>query len=424
MRAVIEDAALVSERRYRAFARRAQLEALLPDHLVRGEPYLALNALVLSGLDVALLRDLTEQFAAAFVQAGRRVAADVPGLMRMGFPWVAAELLAAEPARVPLVGRFDFARDEGGRWWLLEFNADTPSGVREAIVVDALVYQLLDAPPLSRPSAGLARALIAAFCAALHADDREPVRALGLVTTAAELEDLAQMAFTAELLSGPLGERGIEVVLGDLANLRAGRHGVTLLGRDIDALYRYVPFEGMLGTPAFALLYEAVAGGRLRLLNGLRGLLLQHKGLLAWLWAHRDDADLAPAARAAVREHLPPTWPIEAYPKDVQPATQVAKQVFGREGEEVFFGEDLDPPAWEALRRRRTYVVQRRVHIGRVSAVIPTSEGPRLESGYPTVGAYVVDGHFAGFYTRFGGKIITSRAKWLATFAEPGGLRG
>ncbi len=56
----------------------------------------------------------------------------------MGFPWVAAELLAAERPRMPLIGRFDFVQDSTGQWWLLEFNADTPSGIREGIVVRPL----------------------------------------------------------------------------------------------------------------------------------------------------------------------------------------------------------------------------------------------------------------------------------------------
>jgi hypothetical protein len=92
--------------------------------------------------------------------------------------------------------------------------------------------------------------------------------------------------------------------------------------------------------------------------------------------------------------------------------------VFGREGEEVFFGEDAAADVWETLRRRRTYVAQRRVKVASIDAVVQTSAGPRSMHGYATVGSYVVRGHWAGFYSRFGGKITTSRAKWLATFVD------
>jgi glutathionylspermidine synthase len=389
---------------YRRFVRRCQLQGLLADHLVAGEPYLALNALVLGRDDVAELRRLTELFARAFEIAARALREDVPGLIAMGFPWVAAELLAAELPRTPLVGRFDFARDADGAWQLLEYNADTPSGLRETIVADRLVAELLPAARgLCRPSECLEEMLVDAFDAAI--DQPGP---LGLVTSAGELEDLSQIAFLGDLLRARLAERDIEVVIGDADNLRAGVRGATLLGRRIGALYRLLPFEGMLGTHGFAALYDAVLSRRLTLLNGLYGFLLQHKGVMAWLWEHRRDL---------VAGHMPATWTIGEAPAEEPREGLVAKQVFGREGEEVHFGAELSDADWEALRRRGGYVLQRRVPVLEVEAVVPTSLGSALWRGHATVGAYTVAGRFAGFYTRFGPKVITARSKWLATLA-------
>jgi glutathionylspermidine synthase len=210
---------------------------------------------------------------------------------------------------------------------------------------------------------------------------------------------------------------GYEVVLGDAANVRRGRRGLTLCGVPITALYRYVPFEPMLGTPLFTLIYDAAVAGQVRLLNGLGTLLLQHKGLMAWLWEHRDDPQLTEGQRRAVVEHLPPTWRIEdgaAGPRE----GLVAKQVFGREGEEVRFGEDCSEETWAALRRQRTHIVQRKIDVKELAAVVPTSTGQQLMPGRATIGSFAVRGQWAGFYTRFGGKIVTSRAKWMATFVE------
>ena len=418
MRILIDDPARISPQAYRRFVRRAEVDGMLADHLVGGEPYLALNALVLERAEAALLVHLTEVFAGAFQRAAGELAGDVPALVELGFPWVAAELLAAEPRALPLIGRFDFVRDRDGCWWLLEFNADTPSGVREAIVGDALVHRLLpEAAALERPSAALGERLVEAFEAATA--DLPSGAVLGLVTTAGELEDLAQMAFTQRLLEVPLATRGLEVVLGDADNLRSTRRGLTLRGRRVAALYRYLPFESTLGTTAFAAIFEAVTAGRLRLLNGLYGLLLQHKGLLARLWARRDDPAFSPAEQAAIRDHLPPTWPIDQGQTGGARAELVAKQVFGREGEEVYFGEDLTAESWRELASRRTYVAQRRIRIAELAAAVPTARGPDLWRGQPTVGAFAVQGRAAGYYTRFGGKIITSRAKWMATLVEP-----
>jgi glutathionylspermidine synthase len=418
IRALVEPGR-ISPALYRRFWRRAQLEACIPDLMVRGEPYLALNALVLSGYDHQLLARLTACFSRVFFRAGRRVAADVPTTIALGFPWAAAELLAREAPRLPVVGRFDFVQDVAGSWHLLELNADTPSGIREGITCDRLAHDLLpEAAGLSRPSAQLGGRLTEAIVRAVSAVPAGG--ALGIVTTASELEDLSQMAFTAQLLEPTLTARGLDVVLGDAGNLRLTARGLSLRGRRVDSIYRYLPFEAIFGTPTFAALEEAVALGQVTVLNGLFGLLLQNKGLLAWIWAHQDDADLFDAEeQAAIRDHLPPTWNIDAVPPTVSRDQLVAKQVFGREGQEVFFGEDCSDDLWQTLVRQQTYVAQQRIRVGRTAAVVQTSTGPELRHGHATIGSFAVDGTFAGYYTRYGDKIITSSSKWLATFVEP-----
>ncbi|OGG49765.1 MAG: hypothetical protein A3F84_16820 [Candidatus Handelsmanbacteria bacterium RIFCSPLOWO2_12_FULL_64_10] len=423
MRSLVTSPDEISARQYQRFIQSAQTRATFPDGLVRGEPYLALNALVITRRDFDLLHNLTATFARCFYQAACQMAADVPALIEVGFPWVAAELLAAERPRMPLVGRFDFVQDSDGQWWLLEFNSDTPSGVREGIVVDRLAWQAL-APgrSLVRPNRRFAPALAAAFRDALRG--LPSGSNLGLVTTASELEDLAQMAFTRALLQPALDAQGISVILGDLDNLRASRNGLELLGRPLDALYRYVPFEGLLGSPAFAAICEAAARGHPRVLNGLFGLLLQNKGLLAWLWAHRSDELFTAAEQAAIESHLPPTWMIGDAPDVISNArrgsTSVIKQVFGREGEEVYFSEDLTAAELDRLQRLRSYVSQRKIDVAPTRAILPTALGHEAVDGRASIGSFAVDGRWAGFYSRIGGKVINSRAKWVATFVEGG----
>ncbi|HEX5415191.1 MAG TPA: glutathionylspermidine synthase family protein [Chloroflexota bacterium] len=417
MRALITTPGDYAPVAFRRFVRSVQVEGLFPDHLVRGEPYLALNAVILPSDAIARLRLLTEAFTGIFDRAGRQFLTDPANLVELGFPWTAAELLIAEEPRIPLVARFDFVLDQAGGWWLLENNADTPSGIREASVADAAVARLVPAARgLDRLNQRLPVALREAFAAALG--DLPSGARLGLVTSVDELEDLAQMAYTRRLLAGPLAERKLAVTLGDLENLRPMRGGLTLCGQDLAAVYRYVPLEFMLGTSSFAALYDAVLAGRVRLLNGLFGLLLQNKGLLAWIWEHRESPLFSEDEKAVIARHLPPTWLIDRVPADEDRANLVVKQVFGREGAEVFFGEDLGDEDWGRLRARHTYVVQRRVDLQTFRCVVPTSIGPEEFDGRATVGGYAVAGRCAGFYTRVGGKVITNRAKWFATFGE------
>jgi glutathionylspermidine synthase len=409
--------------RYRRFVRRAQCSALLADNLVRGEPYLSPEPYVLTTADDALLRQLTEVFAVAFDRAAGAVGGNVPALEAMGFPWVAAELLQVEAPYRPVVGRFDFVPDDTGHWWLVEYNADTPSGLREAIGGEAAVLATYpDARRFARPSLGLRDAVVNSFVEATR--QLRPGLTLGLVTNAGELEDVGQIAFIRHLIADSLADRGIRVVLGDVDNLRSRRSRLYLKDTRVDALYRLFPFESTFGTTAFAAIYDAVASGHLVLLNGLFGLLLQHKGLLAWLWAHRDDPVLSTEERAAIQTHLPPTWHIGEWRSDMPLADEhsdsdvVVKQVFGREGEEVFVGSALAPEQWQVFQQRQTYVVQHLVPVTSRTLAVPTAAGPRTQSGYATVGSFVVNGSWAGYYSRFGGQITDARAKWLPTLVE------
>ena len=121
-----------------------QLQAIrqgpLPDFWLYGEPYPALNGIVLTPAEHHALARLTEQFAGIFHKALRALfndPSDPSPLERLGFPWIVLELLRREADNPPFIlGRFDFVLDARGAWQLLEYNADTPSGAREAVVVE------------------------------------------------------------------------------------------------------------------------------------------------------------------------------------------------------------------------------------------------------------------------------------------------
>ncbi len=436
---------------WEAFLLQAIREGPLPDFCLYGEPYPALNGIVLRAAEHASLVRLTEQFGAIFHKATHALIADTSALERLGFPWVALELLRQEGADPPpILGRFDFVLDGHGAWQLLEYNADTPSGTREAIVVERLIAQSLGLPSKGLASSGLAlrrtgprlgaalrRAFAEVACtsaggswggdsSAPRAGTRRaggigepPSRVLGIVTDAGYAEDLAQAVFLARHLTPTLARRGATVLSADVDNLSFTQGRLRLLGRPLDALYRYYPFESLLGRQAFVDLFAAVTTGRLRLLNGLRGLLAQNKGLLAWLWAHRaDGAVFTTDEQRAIHEHLPPVRWIDAVPSEEDRRTLVLKQVFGREGEEVYFGDRLSPQDWERCRAWGSYVVQQRVGVASLEAVVRTSEGAVVCTLWPAVGSFIVRSRWAGYYTRLGGPITTASAKFVATFVE------
>jgi glutathionylspermidine synthase len=357
----------------------------------------------------------TNLFARVFEKAVTEVSRNVQTLERFGFPWIAAELLAREPTRPIVVGRFDFLLDPARGWQLLEYNADTPSGPRETVEVERAITRHLGeaATHLRRSGPHHAASVRRAVVEALPPG----ARTLGVFTDAGYAEDLAQTVFLARLLAPALTRHGVSVVFGDLDNLQVSRGRLRLLGTPLDAVYRYFPFEWMLGQQVFVDLFDAVSAGKVRLLNGLRGLLAQNKGLLAWLWAHREDDSIFSASeRSAIQQHLPPVHWIADVKPNADRTNLVLKQVFGREGEEVYFGDSISQADWERCVAWRSYIVQERVRPVPTTAVVQTASGPEVQQLWPVVGSFTAGGRWAGYYTRAGEPITTGHAKFFATY--------
>jgi glutathionylspermidine synthase len=424
---------------WEAFVLDAVREVPLPDLWLYGEPYPTLNAVILEPEEHASLVALTERFATIFHKAVRALQRDAGALQRLGFPWVALELLDREAPDEPFIlGRFDFALDAGGAWQVLEYNADTPSGTRETVALERVVLRHLNgrslrAPEGQRGSAGLAGleelaglegtarllggAVRRAFARALEGLPEGAT--LGIVTDAGYAEDLSQAVFLHRHLAPALARRGLRTRYADVDNLSLSRGRLHLLGHPLDALYRYYPFETLLGQQAFVDLFAAVGGGRLRLLNGWRGLLAQNKGLLAWLWAHRADTALFSAPeRRTIEAHLPPVWWIDEVPPGERREALVLKQAFGREGEEVYFGDRLSDADWARCLEWGSYVCQRRVAVPPLVAAVSTASGAETQTLWPAVGSFTARGRWAGYYTRLGAPITDASARYVPTLVH------
>jgi glutathionylspermidine synthase len=402
--------------RWTAYLHEAALRYYLYDNTVAGERYLALNALVLDAEAVDRLVVATETLGRVFARATRAVQHDRPTLEQLGFPWAVAEMLLHEPAAPCLspLGRFDFLLDEAGEWRLLEYNSDTPSGVRETAGAERLIYRALGQRGRhTRLGARLAARTRRAFAGLLAAAPR-PVRRLGLVTDAGYAEDLAQLLFLRELLR-PLGP---EIVLGDVDNLTVRRGRVCVLGREVQALYRLYPVERLYGHPVFPGLMDAALAGRVWLLNPVAALLAQDKALMAWIWARRADDLFPPEERAAIASHLPETYLVTETPADFDRRAFVVKEFFGREGEEVYFGDAVDDADWERCRAWRTFVVQRLVASQAVDDVAWRDGRPVLARGIPCVGSYLAGDRWGGLYVRVGDRVTTNRARHVGAFSE------
>ncbi|MBV9322712.1 MAG: glutathionylspermidine synthase family protein [Chloroflexi bacterium] len=386
------------------------------DTWASGRRYLSLTAVALTRAEVGQLRALTDRFAPLLDRAVEGILADPDWWPALAWPWPAIELARQEPPHpdglASLYGRFDYLLDANGSWQVVEYNADTPSGGREASGLEPTIARLF--PSLSRIETRLAQRLTCALLDRIRQHDG-PVRLVGVVSTHRWLEDLSQAVWLTTLLQ----RAGQPTIFGDIHDVEIHGGRIHLRGQPIDALYRFYPIERLYGHAVFASVWEAALDGRLLLLNGLRGFLAQSKACLAWLWANR--ARLPAEDALIVEQHLPRTVLARSPEAAHLLPDAVIKHVNGREGDSVVFGAVLDSAGWQARVLEDGFVVQRAVvspRLGDVEVDDRTRQVHRVGDRYACVGGFAIGGRFAGCYTRLDARITSARATYAATLCE------
>ncbi|MCA1818687.1 MAG: glutathionylspermidine synthase family protein [Thermoplasmatota archaeon] len=367
---------------------------------VAGRATIPAGALVLSSDEHRTLVRESEALAGVVAKARDRLACDVEASVALDVPRAVAEAAAQEHPGQPIVTRIDFFRTREG-WQVSECNDDCPGGYNEAIGLPAVLGDAL--PAAFTAPTGLAQAL----AALLRPSSRTPV---GIVYATGYAEDLQVV----RLLSGILGDAGVESVVGSPAHVGLAGSAATLLGTEVGSILRFFPAEWLTALPNWET-WRRLAGSEVPMRNPLSTLATQSKAIHAWLLENA-------AAEAVVRRLLPATSRLDAAAAAraaESPHRWVLKPAFGRMGEGVVVGAACPPDAWRkrvasALRERRTrpFVLQERFD----AVPVETSPGTTQTA---CVGAYVVGGRFAGYYSRLArGPVVAYDAANVLTVVE------
>lgn len=309
----------------------------------------------------------------------------------------ATRALGVDPRLVPLAGeptrqrvtRIDLHPTRDG-WRASEWNDDAPGGYNDALGLVALFADAVE-KGLEVPG-DLPEALLRVLAP-------PGVRRVGLAYATGYAEDLQVVRLLADLLA----VEDVDAVLASPASLEHSAQGTTLGGEEVDLVHRFFPAEWFPELPNLDAWARAIAAG-LRVVNPLA---------CAWTQSKASFALLADDARA--RPWLPRTVPLTpetAQGALAEPEKWVLKPCFGRMGEGVVLGAGRPRDEWRkaidgALRRRAPSVLQERF--------VPLS----LPEGTPCIGAYVVDGRFAGYYTRLSRQnVVRYDASNLLTLLE------
>ena len=274
-----------------------------------------------------------------------------------------------EQDEVSIVGRFDLAYDGAGPPKLLEYNADTPTSLLEAAVVQW--FWLQDLLPHRDQFNSLHERLVEAWkrakgflplspVAFLHQDAEEDIQ------TVAYLRDTADKA----------GVPSLQMFIEDLGWDEQRKLFVDLDGHPISAAFKLYPWEFMV-KDAFGQ-HLAQLPRPCTFLEPAWKMLLSNKAILALLW------ELNPG-----HENLLPAY-LDG-PRDLAASGYAQKPLLGREGANVSLHRPGQPTVNAPL--QPAYGAEGYVCQG-LAPIRP------LDGFYPVLGSWVVDGEPAGMGIR------------------------
>ncbi|MCC3299669.1 glutathionylspermidine synthase family protein [Arthrobacter caoxuetaonis] len=269
--------------------------------------------------EVEMLESVTEELHTMCIEAARYLATGAMGTIGIGTEALALASWSLERSEPAVYGRFDLAYDGVNPPKMLEYNADTPTGLIEASI--AQWFWLQDVKPESDQWNGIHEALINAWRKRLEASGTTRLH-VAHAEVEASGEDWMTAAYMLDVArQGGWTVEGIN--MSDIGWDPVRKMFVDLDGESIDNIFKLYPWEMMikeefgdniLDFPTAANWFEPAWK-----------MLLSNKALLAALW------------------HLYPNHPnlLPAYMETPRDMTQwVAKPLHGREGDNIIIHAD------------------------------------------------------------------------------------
>jgi glutathionylspermidine synthase len=350
----------------------------------RGDTSILPEALVLSAEEHQFLTQTAEAVWAALREVEEVVRGDEAMLEALAVPEQVREAVVEQRDDNPRVTRCDFHLTEQGRWVISEFNDDVPSGFGECTgLAQVLSDDWADRFQGLAFKGDLRKAVVEAMA---------PWESIGFVHATGYSEDLQHVALVKEWLE----EAGHPTVIGSPANFRVDGDQAFVFDTPVDAIFRYYPGEWLGDLPNVEEWCKAAPF--LPMMNPLSALASQSKRFYA-SW-NEQDLPLSREARSLFEEYLPASVYLSSLDREEvlkNPKRWVLKGAFGRMGKTVRIGPLMPREKWEkavqeAFEAPQIVVAQKRFD----TAALWTAKG----MGYATVGVYLVDGRFAGYFSR------------------------
>lgn len=390
-----------------------QIPFFWPD--LNDEEYALYDCFEMTAEHVSFIREATRAVDSIFRKTNRllRTLPDET-LLLLGYP--EASLPFIRDKAIPqetIIGRYDWIVKDG-MLKLMEFNADTPTFIKELFDVNGYVTAEFGMNnPNAESTAQLKVELRKAIVAAWQRLGRDGAPKIVFTAHDDNIEDKWTSRFLQETLDLPS-----EFV--PLHELLVDTDGVyTPGGERIDILYRQTyPIEHLVddrsddGTLIGIRLLELNQEKSVSLLNPLSAFLMQSKGVQALIWElYETETFFDEAERDVIHTYFLPTY-LEAAPLLGQ-SDYVKKPAFGREGDSVIlFSKDGQPFHKEAL---QTYAEETAVYQQFIELPTRTTRTVNgMTDTHYMIGCFCLNGHPSALGARAGSMITNNHSYYLA----------
>ncbi|MDV2685230.1 glutathionylspermidine synthase family protein [Alkalihalophilus lindianensis] len=309
-----------------------------------GQEYALFDCLELNQGEVEEIRTVTNRVYSLFKKTNQliRETSDET-LLQLGFPSKTIPFLRLQTISYEtVIGRFDFVQTNQGLK-LLEFNADTPTFIRELFDVNGKVSNQFN---LKDPNKGLDEGLGEVIRNAVY----QASRLIGqhshpYVVFTAHVDDMEDRETMKYLMQVAKIDGALFIPLNELIITSEGpKTGVyDPKGKRIDVLYRHTyPLEALIndqtgdGYPIGEAFLHLVKNKKVAMLNPPSAFLMQTKALLALIWGMHEQKHPFYTAEEHqdISSYFLPTY-LDEEPLVESGEKYVSKPVFGREGDTV-----------------------------------------------------------------------------------------
>lgn len=390
-----------------------QIPFFWPD--LNDEEYALYDCLTMSTDAVRQIRAATRDVDAIFRKTNRLLRTLPDETLRLlGYPEASLPFLRDKALpQETIIGRYDWIVKDG-TIKLMEFNADTPTFIKELFDVNGYVtteFGLDD--PNAASTHELKTELRKAVIAAWQRLGRDGTPKIVFTAHDDNIEDKWTTRFLQETLDLPSEFVPLDRLLVDADGV------FTPSGERVDVLYRQTyPIEHLVddrapdGDLIGIRLLELNAAKHVSLLNPLSAFLMQSKGVQALIWElYEADTYFDEAERVIIETYFLPTY-LEPDPFIGQSA-YVQKPAFGREGDSVILYDQAGVPFHKET--LQTYADETAVYQQFVE--LPTrltnTVNGLLETHY-MVGCFCLNGHPSALGVRAGSMITNNQSYYLA----------